>query len=381
VKSGLDHVEFEEIGNYNLDGLFIQLEHLIKQLHAKRIVIDTLEVLFNNLNDQTIVRSELQRLFNWLKEKKVTAVITAEKGENLLTRNGLEEYVADCVILLDNRIENQVSTRRLRIIKYRGSSHGANEYPFLISNTGILVLPITSLNLLYQASSERISSGIKTFDEMLDGKGFYRGSSILISGTAGAGKSSFAACFANSVCQNGEKCLYFAFEESVSQICRNMKSIDINLERWIKKNLLMFHAAQPYSQGLENHLMTMHSLIEQFNPNVVIIDPITNLKSIGNKYEIKALFARLVDYLKMKKITVVSTSLLTKSYQDTESNDGVSSIMDAWILLQNAETHGEHNRTITILKSRGMKHSNQMQQILIEDKGITLKKGKYSEKK
>ncbi len=368
----IDRNEFNEIGEFNLDGLFIQLEHTVKSLNIKRIVIDTLEVLFSNFTNQGILRTEVQRLFHWIKEKKLTAIITAEIGSNLLSRYGLEEYVADCVILLDNRLEQQLSTRRIRIIKYRGSSHSTNEYPFLISKNGILVLPISSLHLDYLASNQRLSTGVKRLDTMLDGKGYYRGSSILFSGVAGTGKSSFCAAFANSVCQNGQRCLYFAFEESVSQITRNMKSIGLDLASWIKKNLLHIHSEQPYSHSLEGHLVLMYDLIERFKPHAVIIDPISNLKEIGNAREVKALFARLIDYLKMKQITIMSISLQTDGIYQQQARDNVSSLMDTWILLQNLENNGEQNRGLIILKSRGMKHSNQVREIIIGKNGIDL---------
>lgn len=368
----IDPNEFDEIGAYNLDGLFIQLSHTVKNLKIKRIVIDTVEVLFGNFTNQAILRKEVQRFFRWIKDNKLTAIITSETGNNSLSRCSLEEYVADCVILLDNRLEQQISTRRLRIVKYRGANHSSNEYPFLISNKGILVLPISSLHLTYQASKQHVSTGIKRLDTMLGGKGYYRGSSILFSGVAGSGKSSFAAVFANSVCKKGQRCLYFAFEESVSQIMRNMKSIGIDLASWIKKNLLHIHSQQPYSHSLEGHLIAMYDLIDKLKPHVVIIDPISNLKEIGNAKEIKALFARLIDYLKMKQIIIFLTSLQGENPYQQQSRYDVSSLIDTWILLQNLENKGEQNRGIIILKSRGMKHSNQIREFILSTQGIDL---------
>ncbi len=376
-KLAINHIyinrdDFDEVGAYNLDGIFIQLNHIVKNLKIKRIVIDTIEVLFGNFADQSILRTEVQRLFRWIKENNLTAIITAEAGRNSLSRYGLEEYVADCVILLDNRLEQQVSTRRLRIIKYRGSNHSTNEYPFLIGKNGILVLPISTLHLAYRASNQRVSSGIKHLDTMFGGKGYYRGSSILISGVAGSGKTSFAAAFANSVCKEGQRCLYFAFEESISQMKRNMKSIGIDLGYWIKKNLLYIHSEQPYSHSIEGHLVAMFDLIEKINPHAVIIDPISNLKEIGNAKEVKAFFARLIDYLKMKQITILSTSLVSENIYSHQNKDNVSSLMDTWILLQNIVDNGKLNRGIMILKSRGMKHSNQLGQMILSPQGINL---------
>lgn len=368
----VDRDEFDEIGAYNLDGLFIQLNHIVKTLNIKRIVIDTLEVLFGNFTDQAILRTEVQRLFRWVKQNNLTAIITAETGSNSISRYGLEEYVADCVILLDNRLEQQISTRRLRVIKYRGSNHRSNEYPFLIDKNGIIVLPISSLRLNSPASHQRVSTGIKRLDTMFGGKGYYRGSGILFSGVAGTGKSSFCAAFANSVCESGERCLYFSFEESINQILRNMKSIGIDLSTWVDKNSLLIHSEQPYANSLEGHLVVMHDLIEKFKPHAVIIDPISNLKEIGNALEVKALFARLIDYLKMKKITVLSTSLISDNVYEAQSKDNVSSLKDTWVLLQNLEDNGEQNRGIIILKSRGMKHSNQVREVILSDKGIDL---------
>jgi circadian clock protein KaiC len=364
--------EFLESGNYNLDGLFIRLEHQVKKFGIKRIAIDTIETLFTNLTQQSMLRSELQRLFRWLKTKNLTSIITAESDKHQQTRFGLEEFVADCVIQLDHRIDNQISTRRLRFAKYRGSTHGTNEYPFIINKDGILVLPITSLSLDYEASNLRISSGVARLDNMLEGKGYYRGSSVLISGVAGTGKSSFSAAFANSICRNGQRCLYISFEESVSQITRNMKSIGIDLKPWIKKDLLRFFVTRPYSCGLETHLVTIYGLINSFKPQAVVIDPISNLKSIDSIKAVKAVFARLIDFLKTQQITTVLTSLLVAGDREAVYEENISSLMDTWILLQNIEIEGEHNRSLSICKSRGMKHSNQRREILLSKEGINL---------
>ncbi|KAB2945155.1 MAG: circadian clock protein KaiC [Candidatus Methanoperedens nitroreducens] len=373
----LDHVriersEIEETGEYDLEGLFIRLNHSIDSIGAKRVVLDTIESLFGGLSNESILRAELRRLFSWLKEKGVTAIITGEKGEGTLTRHGLEEYVSDCVILLDNRVDVQISTRRLRVVKYRGSAHGTNEYPFLIDEKGISVLPITSLGLQHDVSSERISSGIPRLDTMLGEKGFYRGSSILISGTAGTGKTSTAASFANAACKRGERCLYFAFEEAPNQIIRNMRSIGIDLEPWMKQGLLQIYSVRPTIYGLEMHLVKMAKLIDEFKPKVVIVDPITNLISIGNETEVKAMLARLIDYLKAKQITALFTNLSQAGGPLEQTEFGISSLMDSWLLLRDIEVGGERNRGLYILKSRGMSHSNQIREFLLTDKGIDL---------
>ncbi len=301
--------EIEETGEYDLEGLFIRLNYAIDSIGAKRVVLDTIESLFAGLSNQAILRAELRRLFRWLKDKGVTAIITAERGTNELTRYGLEEYVSDCVILLDHRVTGQISTRRLRVVKYRGSMHGTNEYPFIIDEKGISIMPITSLNLDYQVSSERVPTGIPRLDAMLDGKGFYRGSSILISGTAGTGKSTISATFANATCQRGERCLIFAFEESPEQIMRNMQSIGINLKQWVEKGLLKIRAARASLYGLETHLVTMQRDIDDFKPSVVIVDPISNLISIGEPDDVRSMLTRLIDHLKSKQITAVFTNL------------------------------------------------------------------------
>lgn len=373
----LDHVriersEIEETGEYDLEGLFIRLNHSIDSIGAKRVVLDTIESLFGGLSNESILRAELRRLFSWLKEKGVTAIITGEKGEGTLTRHGLEEYVSDCVILLDNRVDVQISTRRLRVVKYRGSAHGTNEYPFLIDEKGISVLPITSLGLQHDVSSERIYSGIPRLDTMLGEKGFYRGSSILISGTAGTGKTSTAASFANAACKRGERCLYFAFEEAPNQIIRNMRSIGIDLEPWMKQGLLQIYSVRPTIYGLEMHLVKMAKLIDEFKPKVVIVDPITNLISIGNETEVKAMLARLIDYLKAKQITALFTNLSQAGGPLEQTEFGISSLMDSWLLLRDIEVGGERNRGLYILKSRGMSHSNQIREFLLTDKGIDL---------
>jgi circadian clock protein KaiC len=368
----VERSEIEETGAYDLEGLFIRLGNAIDSIGAKRVVLDTIEALFSGLSNITILRAELRRLFRWLKDRGMTAIITAESGVGLLTRYGLEEYVADCVIFLDFRIQEQISTRRLRIIKYRGSSHGADEYPFLIDEYGISILPITSLGLDYIVSTERISTGVPKLDAMLDGKGFYRGSTILVSGTAGTGKSSLSATFANAACMRGERCLYFAFEESPSQIIRNMGSIGLDLSRWVKEGLLKFHSARPSLYGLEMHLVTFLNVINSYDPQVFIIDPISNLSSAGTASEVKSILTRLIDYLKMKKISTFLTDLTHFGGNLEHTSEEISSMIDTWLLLRDIELNGERNRGLYILKSRGMPHSNQIQEFLLTDQGVGL---------
>ena len=373
----MDHVYIErsvvaETGEYDLEGLFIRLGNAIDSIGAKRVVLDTIEALFSGLSNAAILRAELRRLFHWLKDRGVTAIVTGESGDKTLTRYGLEEYVADCVIFLDFRIVEQISTRRLRIVKYRGSSHGSDEYPFLIDESGLSILPITSLGLDYPVSSERISTGIPKLDTMLGGKGFYRGSTILVSGTAGTGKTSMSATFAAAACLRGERCLYFAFEESPSQIIRNMNSIGIDLARWVKKGLLKFHAARPSLYGLEMHLLTFHKVIEEFKPQVFIVDPISNLSAAGTSSEVKSILTRLVDYLKMKNISTFLTDLTHFIGSLEHTSEEISSLIDTWLLLRDIELNGERNRGLYILKSRGMSHSNQIQEFLLTNRGIGL---------
>jgi len=369
----IDRSEIEETGEYNLEGLFIRLGYAIDSIKAKRVVLDTLENLFSGLTNQTILRAELRRLFQWLKDKGVTAIITGEKGDgNALTRQGLEEYVSDCVILLDHRVINQISTRRLRIVKYRGSVHGTNEYPFLIDEEGISVLPITSLKLEKEVSSKRISSGIPALNDMLGGKGFFKGSSVLVSGTAGTGKTSIAAYFANEACNRKERCIYFAFEESPRQIIRNMHSIGVDLQKHVDKDLLRFFASRPTLYGLEMHLVAMYKLIKKFKPGVVVLDPITNLITVGSVSEVKAMLIRLIDFLQEEQITVMFTALTLNNIVNEQTDEGVSSLVDAWILVRDIEFNGERNRGMYIMKSRGMKHSNQVREFIITDKGLDL---------
>jgi circadian clock protein KaiC len=372
----IDHVrversEIEETGDYDLEGLFIRLGHAIDSIGARRVVLDTIEVLFSALSNQGILRAELQRLFRWLKDKGVSAVITAERGSGTVTRFGLEEYVADCVILLDHRVTEQMSTRRLRIVKYRGTLHGTNEYPFLITKDGISVLPITSVGLDHHASAERVPTGVKELDEMLGGKGYYKGSSILLTGTAGSGKSSLAAAFVNAACRRGERCLYFAFEEATQQILRNMRSIGIDLAPHVKKGLLQFHIARPTLYGLEMHLVTIYDLIREHKPQVVVLDPITDFFAIGSTTEVKAAITRIIDFLKTNQITALFTSY-TEEDVPNESVVGVSSLIDTWISLRNLESNGERHRGLFILKSRGMSHSNQIRSFQLTDHGIQI---------
>jgi circadian clock protein KaiC len=368
----VERSEIEETGEYDLEGLFVRLNHSIDSVGAKRVVLDTIESLFAGLGNEAILRAELRRLFRWLKDKGVTAIITGERGESTLTRYGLEEYVSDCVILLDNRVQNQISTRRLRILKYRGSVHGANEYPFLIDEKGISIMPITSLSLTYAVSKERVSSGVPRLDAMLEGKGFYRGTTVLVSGTAGTGKSSLSAHFANATCQKGERCLYFAFEESPNQIIRNMSSIGINLEPWVKKELLKIHAVRSTFFGLETHLVSMQKLIEDFKPNIVIVDPITNLINAGEEADVRSMLTRLIDYLKNKQITAMFTNLTHSGGSLERTEAEISSLMDTWILLRDIELGGERNRGVYILKSRGMAHSNQIREFLLTNRGVDI---------
>lgn len=368
----IERSEIEETGEYDLEGLFLRLGHAIDTIGARRVVLDTLEALFSNLPNEGIIRAELRRLFRWLKERGVTAVITCERGEGTLTRYGLEEYVADCVILLDHRVQNQISTRRMRIVKYRGTSHGTNEYPFLIDTKGFSVLPITSVGLDHKASTQRVSSGIARLDTMLDGKGFYRGSSILLSGTAGTGKSTVAAHFIEAACKRGERALFFAFEESQDQIIRNMRSIGIDLEQFVKKGLLKFQNARPSSFGLEVHLALIHRIISDYEPDVVVVDPITNFLAVGDSIETKAMLMRLIDFLKQRQCTAMFTSLTSSGKEIEDSEVGVSSLMDTWILVKNIEANGERNRGLYILKARGIAHSNQVREFLMTDHGIEL---------
>ncbi|HWR88848.1 MAG TPA: circadian clock protein KaiC [Dissulfurispiraceae bacterium] len=368
----IERSEIEETGEYDLEGLFIRIDHAIKSVGAKRLVLDTIEALFSGLPSANILRAELRRLFRWLKEQGVSAIITGERGDGTLTRHGLDEYVADCVIALDHRVSEQISTRRLRIVKYRGSLHGTNEYPFLIDESGFSVLPITSVGLDHKATDERVPTGIPRLDAMLGGKGYYRGSSILISGTAGTGKTTVALHLVNEACNRGERCLYLAFEESANQIIRNAKSIGINLEPWVKKGLLHFNVARPTYSGLEMHLVTVSKLIREIRPSIAVIDPMTGLTSIGTVEEVKALMMRLIDMLKSGYITTLCTSLTHGGHNLEQTEVAVTSLMDTWILLRDIEYSGERTRGLYVLKSRGMAHSNQIREFLITERGIDL---------
>jgi circadian clock protein KaiC len=368
----VDPQEIHETGEYDLEGLFLRLGMAIEEVGAKRVVLDTIETLFAGFKNMALLRAELRRLFYWLKEKGVTAVITGERGEGALTRQGLEEYVSDCVILLDHRVHDQVSTRRLRIVKYRGTTHGTNEYPFLIDEDGISVLPVTEMGLDHAVSNERISSGVPRLDTMLGGQGYFRGSSILVSGTAGSGKTTLGASFANATCERGERCLYLAFEESRAQFARNMKSVGMDLDRWIKKGLLKHEASRPQLYGLEMHLAHFHKLVKEFDPQVVIIDPVSNFTSSGTQSDSQAMLMRLIDFLKARGTTAMLLSLTSGGDSLEKTEVGISSIIDTWILMRDIELGGERNRGIYVLKSRGMRHSNQIREFLITPQGIDL---------
>lgn len=373
----LDHVfiersEIEETGEYDLEALFLRLGHAIDSIGAKRVVLDTLEALFSALPNEGIVRAELRRLFRWLKQKGVTAVITGERGDGTLTRYGLEEYVADCVILLDHRVQNEISTRRMRIVKYRGTSHGTNEYPFFIDENGLSVLPITSLGLTHKAPTEFVSTGIKRLDTMLNGRGFYRGSSILLTGTAGTGKSTLAAHFIEAACSRGERAFFFSFEESQDQIIRNMRAVGIDLGKYVRKGFLKFYNARPSAWGLEVHLALIHKEITEFNPQVVVVDPITTFMAVSDPNETRSMLTRLIDFLKTRQITGMLTSLTTGGSALEDSEVGVSSLMDVWILVKTIESNGERNRGLYVLKARGIAHSNQVREFLLTSSGIEL---------
>lgn len=376
-KVAIDHVrlersEFEETGDYSLDGLFLRLQHAIDSVKAKRVVLDSIELVFAGLSQESVVRAELHRLLRWLKEKGLTAVITSERGASTLTRHGIEEYACDCVVSLDHRVVGQVATRRLRVVKYRGSTHGTNEYPFLISNEGVAVLPVTSLGLHYRASQERLSSGIPRLDTMLGGRGYFRGSSILISGTAGSGKTSLAAFMADAACRRGEKCLFCCFEESPEQLMRNMRSIGVNLRPWLSQKLLDFQAVRPSLYGLEMHLANTLQHIHDFQPRLVVLDPITAFSDRENSMEVQAMLVRLLDHLKNAGMTALLTNLDHNGAEQKGTESAISSIIDSWLMLADVEVDGERNHIMRILKSRGMAHSNQLREYRITSRGIQL---------
>ncbi|MGH9347462.1 MAG: circadian clock protein KaiC [Vicinamibacterales bacterium] len=366
----VERSEIEETGEYDLEGLFVRLNHAIQSIGAKRVVLDTVESLFAGLSNDGILRAELRRLLRWLKDQGVTAVITGERGDGLLTRQGLEEYVSDAVILLDHRVLDQVSTRRLRVVKYRGSYHGTNEYPFLINVEGISVLPLTSLALQHDAPVDRVSSGIARLDEMLSGKGYYRGSTILVSGTAGTGKTSLAAHFLDAACRRGERCLCFLFEESPQQILRNMRSIGIDLEPHVADGLLQFHADRPSRYGLETHLVTMHRAVADVRPTVTVIDPVTNLMTVGTHSDVQAMLTRVIDHLKTENVTALLTSLTPGQTDIERTETAISSLMDTWVMLTNEAGNGAHHRALYVLKSRGMAHSNEVREFVLTDRGV-----------
>jgi circadian clock protein KaiC len=369
----VERAEIEETGEYDLEGLFVRLDHAIRTVGAKRVVLDTIESLFAGLKNDTILRSELRRLFRWLKDQGVTAVITGERGDGALTRQGLEEYVSDAVILLDHRVHDQVSTRRLRVVKYRGSHHGTNEYPFLIDVNGISVLPVSSLALQHEAPLDRVSSGVSRLDEMLSGQGYYRGSTILVSGTAGTGKTSLAAHFLDAACRRGERCLCFLFEESPQQLLRNMRSIGIDLEPWVAAGLLQFHADRPSRYGLETHLVTMHQVVADFKPAVTVIDPVTNLMTVGTYTDVQAMLTRMIDHLKTANITAMLTSLMPGHTDIERTETTISSLMDTWIVLANDTVDDRHRRGLYVLKSRGMAHSNELCEFVMTTQGMSLR--------
>jgi circadian clock protein KaiC len=377
-KLAIDHIYLErslieEAGEYDLEALFLRLGHAVDSIGATRVLLDSVEALFAGLKNESVLRSELRRLFRWLKARGLTAIVTGERGEGTLTRHGLEEYISDCVILLDHQVSDTVLTRRLRVIKYRGSTHGTNEYPFLIESDGISVLPVTSVDLKHAASTERVSTGVHALDDMFAGKGYLRASSILVSGTAGTGKTSLAAHFVDAACARGEKSVFFSFEESPDQIVRNMRSIGIDLGRWVGKGLLQFHSSRPTTFGLEMHLVKIHKIVRQFAPTIVVLDPLTALLHSGRESEAKSMLLRLVDFLKEEQITALMTSLTAGSDVPEQTQSNISSLVDTWLLLRDIESGGERNRGLHILKARGVAHSNQIREFLLTDRGVELR--------
>jgi circadian clock protein KaiC len=374
----VDRSEIEETGEYDLEGLFVRLDHAIKQIGAKRVMLDTIETLFGGLKDTGILRAELRRLFRWLRDRQITTIVTAERGEQMFTRQGLEEYITDAVIALDHRVHEQISTRRIRVVKYRGSMHGTNEYPFLIDRDGINVLPVTSLLLEHAAPDERISSGLKALDGMLGNQGFYRGSTVLLSGTAGTGKTTLSAHFVDAACQRGERCLYFLFEESPQQMVRNMRSAGVDIDRWMAKGLLQFHADRPNRHGLETHLLAMHHAVEVFEPDVVVMDPITNLLAVGTQLDVRSMLTRVIDFLKTRGITAMFTSLTTPEHSLEHTETLISSLMDTWILVATELENRRRKRQIYVLKSRGMPHSDEVRDFRFTSHGIEIEPGRDS---
>jgi circadian clock protein KaiC len=368
----VDRSEIEETGEYDLEGLFVRLDHAIKQIGAQRVMLDTIETLFGGLQDTGILRAELRRLFRWLRDRQMTTVVTAERGEQMFTRQGLEEYITDAVISLDHRVQDQISTRRIRVVKYRGSTHGTNEYPFLIDRDGITVLPVTSLMLGHGAPIERVSTGLPALDAMIGGRGFYRASTVLLSGTAGTGKTTLSAHFVHAACARGEKCLYFLFEESPQQMLRNMLSAGIDLKPWVDKGLLKFHADRPNRHGLETHLLEMHHSVEVFEPDVVVVDPITNLMAVGTQSDVRSMLTRLIDFLKTRNVTALFTSLAPSAASLEQTEALISSLMDTWVLVSVDTVGRQRIRQLYVLKSRGMPHSDEVRPFRFSARGIEL---------
>ena len=374
----IDHVQvernlIEETGDYDLEALFVRIGHAVDAIGAKRVLLDSVEALFSGLKDESVLRSELRRLFRWLKDRNLTTIVTGERGQGTLTRHGLEEYISDCVILLDHQVTETILTRRLRVVKYRGSTHGMNEYPFLIESDGISVLPVTSMDLKYKSSDERVSTGVPALDEMFGGKGYFRGNSILVSGTSGTGKTSLTTHFVDAACGRGEKCVFFSFEEPADQIIRNMRSIGINLQRWVDKGLLHFHSVRPTTYGLEMHLVKIHKVIQEFAPSLVVVDPVTGLLHAGTAYETRSILLRMIDFLKERQITAILTTLTSGTVIQEQTEVEISSLVDAWLLLRDIESGGERNRGIYILKARGIAHSNQIREFLLTSHGVELR--------
>jgi circadian clock protein KaiC len=375
----LSRGEIVEAGAFSLDGLLIRLQHGIVEIGAKRVVLDSLETLFSSLSINERLRNEVARLFRWLRDAGVTAIITGERGQEQFTRHGFEDYVSDCVLLLDHRTVGQISKRRMRIIKYRGSGHATNEFPFLIGETGLSVVPITSIDLGHRACSERVSTGVKDLDEMLGGEGYFKSTTALITGRSGTGKSSLAAAFALAACERGERCLYFSFEESASQVVRNMRSLGMDLEPWVEQGLLAIRSFRPTFRGLEEHLVSVAEQTSLFDPTCVVMDPTTNFVTVGDEEEVKSMLTRILDLLKRRGTTLVMTALTAGVGTPDQTENPLSSLVDTWIVVDLELRGNVRHRAIHVVKSRGMEHSHEMRELLMSSRGLSIRGAKEKE--
>ena len=364
--------QMRTVGDYDLSALILRVKGAIKKVNARRVVIDGINNLLSTFDDERIIRSDLLRLIREIKEVNATIFITGERGHDSWSKMGFEEYLADGLMHLDNRTDGNYQTREIQVVKCRGINHYTGKSPFIINSEGMSIRPLITADFDYKVLKSRVSTGIADIDNMLGGKGLYRGSTVYITGPSGAGKTSISSSFANGACSRGERALFLAFEESSDQIIRNMKSIGLSLDKWVNEKLLYFYTARATTNSLEGHLDNIMTMVREVEPTCVVLDPISAFRPIANENETKLMLIRLNDYLRARKITTVFTALSSDGEYSEHADVQLSSIADTWIVVRIMDYKGERNNVMQLMKSRGMSHSRQMKEMYFTGNGLKL---------